>query len=215
MGIIRGGILGGFRKKAGAVIGSYWGSLDVIKGLPRISNKPATQAQLDQRSKFGMVTGFFSYLGDLIEVGYKALSGVETPMNTAVSYHLRNAVTGVSPNFTMDYPQVMFSQGKVKKGGNAVVSATTVAELDFSWTFSGIDGRFEKGTDRLSILVYNRDKHDFVTIKDIVARSVGAYTLSLPVDFSGDLVHVYIGFTSFFDKLKVSDSQYLGSFTIL
>lgn len=51
MGIIRGGILGGFRNKAGAVIGSYWRTLD-IKGLPCISGKAPTQKQLDQRAKF-------------------------------------------------------------------------------------------------------------------------------------------------------------------
>ena len=88
MGIIRGRILGGFRKKAGAVIGAYWRSLDVIKGLPRISNKPPTQAQIDQRLKFALVTGFFSYVSDLIDVGYKALSGVETPMNVACAQPL-------------------------------------------------------------------------------------------------------------------------------
>jgi hypothetical protein len=52
MGIIRQGILGGFRKKTGSVVGAYWRKLDVIRGLPRKSSKPPTIAQLNQQLKF-------------------------------------------------------------------------------------------------------------------------------------------------------------------
>ena len=52
MGIIKGGILGGFSNKTGAVIGAYWRTLNVMRGLPRKSSKAATQLQLDQQAKF-------------------------------------------------------------------------------------------------------------------------------------------------------------------
>jgi len=215
MGIIRGGILGGFRKKAGAVIGSYWRSLDVIKGLPRISNKPPTLAQLDQRARFGLVTSFLSYIKDLIEIGYKALSDVDTPMNVAVSYHLKEAVSGVSPNFVMDYTKVKFSDGKLRMPWDFEFTALIASEIDLTWVNSGNDDLFKAATDRLTVLVYNPAKDDFVRAKNVAARSLETYTLHLPAEYSGDTVHIYVAFNSATDQLLVSKSRYLGSAIIL
>jgi len=215
MGIIRNGILGGFRKKAGAVIGSYWRSLDVIKGLPRISNKPPTVAQLDQRARFGLVTSFLSYIKDLIETGYKALSDVDTPMNVAVSYHIKEAITGVSPNFVMDYTKVMFSQGKLRLPWDFNYTALVASEIDINWVDSGNDDLLKDATDTLTVLVYNPVKDDFVRARNIAARSLETYTMHLPAEYSGDTVHIYVAFNSTTDQLLVSKSRYLGTTIIL
>ncbi|MHA4896273.1 DUF6266 family protein [Pedobacter sp. PWIIR3] len=215
MGIIRGGILGGFRNKAGSVIGSYWRRLDIIKGLPRISGKAPTQKQIDQRIKFGLVTGFCSWMGDLIDAGYKGLSEIETPMNLAVSYHLKEAVLGVSPNFTLDYTKVAFSQGKLNLPRNLAAVSTSAAELDFSWLNYGNEGKFQDDSDRISILVFHPASYEFVIVKNIAARSAEAYTLSLPVEFSGDPVHVYVAFNSTITPELVSKTKYLGLITVM
>ncbi|MHA4894133.1 DUF6266 family protein [Pedobacter sp. PWIIR3] len=215
MGIIRGGILGGFRNKAGSVIGSYWRRLDIIKGLPRISGKAPTQKQLDQRIKFGLVTGFCSWIGDLIDVGYKSLSEIETPMNVAVSYHLKEAITGVSPNFMLDYSKVMFSQGKLRLPSELQAIAGAAGELDFSWSPAGTDNKFRRSDDKLSIMVFHPSTNEFVTVQNVVARSVGSYTLSLPADLSGESVHVYVAFNSVFTRDLVSESKYLGLIAVL
>lgn len=215
MGIIRGGILGGFRNKAGSVIGSYWRRLDIIKGLPRISGKAPTQKQIDQRIKFGLVTGFCSWLGDLIDVGYKGLSEIDTPMDVAVSYHLTEAVIGTSPNFTLDYSKFSFSQGKLTLPRNMAVLSANVAELDFSWLNYGEEGRFQDDTDMISIMVFHPLLYEFVTVKNVVARTAEAYTLSLPAEFSGDSVHVYAAFSSTTTTDLVSKTKYLGLLAVL
>jgi hypothetical protein len=215
MGIIRGGVLGGFRNKTGAVIGSYWRTLDVIKGLPRMSGKAATQAQLDQRAKFKLVTSYFSWIGDLINVGYKALSSIDTPMNVAVSYHLKEAIIGVSPNFTLDYTKVMFSQGKLKLPFSTAATATAVAEIDFSWSNTGANTPYKLGSDMLSILVYHPILFEFVTLHNVAPRSAGSYTMSLPTEFSGEAVHCYVAFNSTERKDFASASKYVGLVTVL
>ncbi|RZK61166.1 MAG: hypothetical protein EOO95_16865, partial [Pedobacter sp.] len=68
MGLIKQGILGGFRKKTGTVVGAYWRKLDVIRALPRNSGKGATQLQINQQLKFGLVTSFLSNISGLIDV---------------------------------------------------------------------------------------------------------------------------------------------------
>ncbi|RZK76263.1 MAG: hypothetical protein EOO85_11800 [Pedobacter sp.] len=216
MGIIRQGILGGFRNKAGAVIGSYWRTLDVIRGLPRISGKAPTLAQIDQRAKFKLVTSYFSWLGDLIAVGYKSLSKIDTPMNVAVSYHLKEAIIGVSPNFSLDYTQVMFSQGRLKLPFSKGATSSSVAEIDFTWSTEVIaNNLYKRETDMLSILVFNPTLFEFVTLHNVVPRSTGSYTMSVPAEFSGDAVHCYLAFNSVDRKDFSSESKYVGLITIL
>jgi len=215
MGIIKWGILGGFRNKTGTVVGSFWRTLDVIRGLPRISGKKATQAQLDQRIKFALVTNYFAWIGDLIAVGYKALSNIDTPMNVAVSYHLKQAVVGVSPNFTLDYTKVMFSQGKLSMPYGISAISTEAAEIELTWTDDGRDNRGKDGTDQLSILVFHPTLFDFVTLHNVVARSAKAYTISLPAEFSGSAVHCYMAFNSIIRKNYASESEHVGLVMVL
>ncbi len=215
MGIIRGGILGGFRNKAGSVIGSYWRTLDIIKGLPRISGKAPTQKQSDQRIKFALVTGFCSWFKGLINVGYKSLSEKDTPMNIAVSFHLKEAVIGTSPNFTLNYAKVAFSQGKLRLPWSMAVLSATAAELDFSWVNFGSDDENQDDTDVISIMIFHPGLYEFVTVKNVVARSANAYTMSVPAEFSGDQVHVYAAFSSTKTPELVSNTKYLGLTTVL
>lgn len=216
MGIIRGGVLGGFRNKTGAVIGSYWRTLDVIKGLPRISGKKATQAQLDQRAKFGLVTSFLGWIGDLIDVGYKELSSIDTPMNLAVSYLLKEAIIGISPNFSIDYTKVKFSHGTLYMPPNTPATSSAAAEVEFTWPIpTGKDHKRCKASDMLSILVFHPILFEFVMLQNVVPRSAGTYTMSLPAEFSGSAAHCYISFNSVMTKDQCSVSKHVGLVTIL
>ena len=210
MGILRQGILGGFRNKAGSVVGSYWRTLDVIKGLPRISGKAATPAQILQRDKFRIVTSGLTWIAPLIQTGFKAKSKIATQMNLAVAYHLENAIKMVAGVPGLDWTKLKFSEGKVTVPSDASAGTGAGVSLDFEWTNLGTDSRFKAATDKLTVLVYNELKDKYVFYENIVDRSAGAYNMVLPGDFSGDLVYVYISFNSTTEKELVSNSVYLG-----
>ncbi|MBB5438151.1 hypothetical protein HDC92_001826 [Pedobacter sp. AK017] len=215
MGIIRQGILGGFRKKTGSVVGAYWRNLDVIRGLPRVSNKPATQAQINQRFKFGLVTGFLARIGGIIDLGFGSGNGSTSPMNEAVSYHLREAITGVAPNFTIDYTKLKMNRGKLLLANAIEVAVTIAARIDFIWLNTVPDGKYKDATDRANVMVYNPVKDSFVVLQGAAARSALGYNLLLPGDYSGDEVHAYISFSSVVKKKLVSDTYYVGEFLVL
>lgn len=58
MGTFRNGGNGAFSGKTGSFIGSNWSDINYIKGIPRISNKPKTQKQLEQQAKFALAVRF-------------------------------------------------------------------------------------------------------------------------------------------------------------
>jgi hypothetical protein len=215
MGIIRQGVLGGFRKKTGSVVGAYHRGQDTIRGLPRVSNKPPTQAQLDQRFKFGMITSFLSWISNLVDIGFGTTTNIPTPMNKAVSYHLKNAITGVSPNFVIDFTKVKYSSGKLALPPGLQIAMATAAKVNFEWTDDGIDTKFKDATDMANVMVYNPTTKQFVTLGNAGPRSAEGYVLQLPLDFSGEEVHCYISFSSVINKQLVSNSFYLGLFEVL
>jgi len=209
MGLIKQGILGGFRKKTGTVVGAYWRRLDVIRALPRSNGKAPTQKQINQQLKFGIVTAFLSNISGLIDEGFKVANSTSTAMNLAVAYHLKEAIIGVEPNFGIDLEKVAFSVGKLElpMEFNAVAVGTTI---EFSWTHDEIDDKLIDATDELVVLAYNASKQKFVKGLTNVPRTAMAHTLQLPSNYVGDEVHVYAGFRSLKKKFLCSQTVYLG-----
>ncbi|TCC99549.1 hypothetical protein FBD94_09810 [Pedobacter hiemivivus] len=217
MGIITWGVLGGFRNKTGAVIGSRFRNRDVIKGLTRPSNKPATLKQLFQRSKFALVTAFLSSFSNFIELFYGNRSASNSPMNEAVSYHLTGAVTTVGTAVEMDYTKVRFARGKLLLPSQMNLAATAPGKVDFEWTdqLAIADHKYKDASDMANLLVYNPTKKQFVSLMGAAPRSAGVFKLQLPPEFGEDYVHGWMNFSSVLKDGLVSDSHYVGKIMIV
>ncbi|MDR6785241.1 hypothetical protein ABIE26_003940 [Pedobacter africanus] len=213
MGFINGGIDYFLRGRVGNHVGRKVDGDNVLAMRPAASTKAPTQAQLDQRFKFGLMTGWLRRLASVIDVGFKDNNKGLTPRNAAVSYNLANAITGVSPNFTISYEDVLYSKGKLDLPGSPVVAVTTAGKLDYSWLAVNGDTN-ALPADKMTFVVYNPSKDKFVTLRGGALRSALAYVLQLPPDWGGDIVEAYFSVVSADGKL-VSDSYYLGSFVVL
>lgn len=215
MGLIEEGMFGAFRKRTGKLVGARWRNLDVIRTLPRKSSKPPTTAQVEQHLRFALITSFLSRMSNLIDLFFGKGNDTPTPMNLAVSYHLKTAVTGVAPNFTLDYSKVRFSVGRLVLPDTMAADAVTPAKVDFTWDDDGEDNKLKDASDMVNVLVYNPTKDKFVVRMKAVPRSAQTYSLQLPPTFSGDPVHCYISFTSVMKKQLHSHSEYLGLLPVL
>lgn len=214
------GQVGTFRGKVGQVVVSKWRDILVGKKTPTKSGKPATDDQQDQRSKFGLVTSFFAGMGSTIKLGFQGHKIGMTPMNACVKYHLDNAVTGVYPNYKMDYTKVIISNangtgeidGAFAPKGEAVADAT----VKISWTLS--PRNFSKDTspdDVLTVMFYSETRKKYVIYPGVAPRSDLSFEAQLPYYFRNDVCHAYIFFHSIGKTKAVSNSEYLGKFTIL
>jgi hypothetical protein len=205
MGKYKKGILGPFRGKVGTVVGAIWRGIRYLKSLPDVSETDPTPAQLNVRSKLVLVTGFLRHLKADIEVGYQQFKKGITPMNAAVSYHLKYAVTGTSAaNYAIDYGKVVLSAGHLPKVEEYDIVLDTPNKIKYTWT-NTLEVDDPSNTDRLRLVVYNPVKDRWVTLKNAAARSAGVYTLNVPAAFSGDDVYTWMYFVSV-DGKQVSDS---------
>lgn len=213
MGLIRQGILGGFRKKTGSVIGAHWRKLDVIKALPRLSGKAPTQQQIEHKQKFAMVTSFLTKAAGLINVGFRSDDTV-TPMNKALAYHLKKAIIGTWPDFAIDMEKFKYSTGSLELPYTVSGEAISDSKIRFVWDRITQQDDLIQPTDTVTVVAYNSDRNTFVKQVAATTRSAGEFELQLPEVFVGDNLHLYISFYSVSKKIS-SETMYLGTATLL
>lgn len=219
MATVKPGQVGDFNGKIGQVVLSKWRDVNVGRSTPKKSTKPPTLAQLDQQSKFGLVTGFLSSISDILAIGYQAGSGGVTPMNAAVSHHLSNGITGVYPNYALDYTKVVISnpssKNEIDSGYAASVLAVADAKVTVSWiTNDPPANKATSLTDQVYLVFYNITKNRFVTFEGKGTRAALSTTSQIPRSFIGDKFHGYLFFVSQNGK-SVSYSDELGGFTLI
>lgn len=160
-----------------------------------------------------MMVEWLGWASDFIDIGYQNYASEMSPMNAAVKYNLVHAVAGVAPAYSIDYPNVLLSRGRLALANQLVMATTVDAQLDFTWT-ANIGTWKGAVTDDAAFIVYNPSKQLFVMSIGVVTRAALSFDMVLPSQFSGDNVHVYMAFVSA-DGKSVSTSEYAGATVVM
>lgn len=212
MGIIKQGILGAFSGKVGTVIGGTWKGISYMRGIAPSYSNPQTPGQLAQRQKFALVIGFLQPMTEFLKIGFKSYAVAQTATNAAMSYNIRNAVSGVYPNFTIDYANALVAKGNLAGALNQAAAPGAAGTIVFTWD----DNSTEIGAsalDKSLIVAYNPVKHQAVTVNGLAERADGTQTITVPDSFSGDLVQCYMAYQN--ASGEVSESAFAGAVTVV
>lgn len=209
MAIIKQGVLGAFSGKVGTVIGTSWKGIAIIRGIAASIANPRTPAQMEQRAKFTLVVKFLRTITAFLRIGFQSAAVKMSGFNAALSYNVQNAITGLYPDFTLDYTKLRVTQGTLPGALNPDAAPGAAASVNFTWEDNSLDGG-SMANDKVMLLVYNPAKGQSVTAVGNMTRADGAQTLALPEAFSGDTVQCYISFTNANESV-VSDSLYVGN----
>jgi hypothetical protein len=215
MGILRSGIFGGFRKKAGPLVGRRVRGQNIITGLHHPSTKTPTQKQLDAQMKFSLLTSFLSAISELVNIGFKHYAKNRSPLNVAYSYNSDNAFVLEDDQYLLNYPKIIYSRGHIEPPDSARVvleRSSSVRSIKFSWSPQG-QSAYCQYTDLGSFLVYNPANMKAVTALNTIDRYALGYTVVLPPDFEDGTVHCYMNFASANEKI-MGDSVYVGVIVI-
>lgn len=209
MAIIKHGILGGFKGKAGTVVGYRLKDQDVMRGLPNVRSTPVTKGELANRTKFVASQVWLQPLTEFLRVGFKDYTARYEGFVAAKSYNSKHAMTQDDAGFYVDPELALVSFGDQNQAN--VASVSSEAENSITLTWEGGEHAYD---DRAMYVVYDIDGRaaDFDTAS--VRRSLKKGTFQLNKDFSGKSVYVYLAFVSE-DRKRRSNSQYLGVVTIL
>lgn len=211
MGTIKQGILGGFSGKVGTVIGGSWKGISYMRSQAQSVKNPRTDGQLSQRSKFALALDFLKPLTDIVRTGFKLYTNKQTAFNAAMSYTLANAISGDYPDYELNFASALISRGSLTSATNGAATSAN-GSVTVTWGDNTGVGT-AKATDKALIAVLNADKGEAVTVSAGEARSTATQTVSVPADWMGEEVQVYLGFISA-DAKEVANSVYLGSVTV-
>lgn len=215
MSKIKPGQIGDFSGKIGQVVVAPWRGLTVGRSAPKKTSKNATLAQLQQRLKFGLVTRFLSPFGDVITRGFPARTGNLSAKNLAASLNLKNAVTGMAPDYEIDYPMVVLGTGKLNGVfGPQAVCLPDNGGLKVSWTINEIDSIGTQPDDEVCVMVYHPKLGKTISHLSLAKRSDLTGTLRLPFSYAGDEIHVWIILFAA-DGKSASESTYLGKHLVI
>lgn len=211
MGTIKQGILGGFSGKVGTVIGGSWKGISYMRSQAQSVKNPRTDGQLSQRSKFALALDFLKPLTDVVRTGFKLYANKQTAFNAAMSYTLANAISGDYPDYELNFASALISRGSLTSATNGAATSAN-GSVTVTWGDNTGVGT-AKATDKALIAVLNADKGEAVTVSAGEARSTVTQTVSVPADWVGEEVQVYLGFISA-DAKEVANSVYLGAVTV-
>ena len=213
MGKLTDGPHGAMTGRTGKLVGRKTKNGNILSLTPHKSNRPATEGQFQVRSELSTMSSFLVCAIKIIRTGFKHHAKKMTPMNAAMSYNLKHAIKRTESDFEIDYPKVMFSRGLLLEPDTPAVAVEAGQKVIFSWVPEQEDTAYNSEADLVSIVTYNVSQNKFTTAVNKGSRGDGLYTMMLPDNFKGNMVHCYISFTSI--KGKASNSVYLGSVVVI
>lgn len=211
MGTINKGILGGFSGKVGNVVGGTWKGIDYMRSKANRRKFTASQLQLEQQVKFALVVRFVQTMTGLVVISFGDFAVRKTGFNSAVSYILKNAITGTYPAYSIQYADALVSRGDLPNVLAPTAAGSGGGLLTFNWTDNSGVG-IAKATDKALLVAYCPALNLCIYTTGSADRSAKTDSLNL-ASFSGQDVHTWIGFISE-NKQNVASSLYTGMVTI-
>lgn len=212
MGTYNKGILGAFSGKVGPVVGATWRGKEVMRSLPKKSNRVATATQELQRLKFTKVTEFLRPLSPVLKRYYGNDTGTKTRRNQAMSYHMKNALNYVDPDFMWDYQKVQISRGDLTGFDDVAATPGTGQSIDINWTNNSGQGE-ALNSDKLVLVIYEETTNTSLYSLNSGIRGDETANYSVPAFLSGLPVQVWATFVAADDK-TFATSLYLGEVLI-
>ena len=213
MAIVQNPVTGRSKKKFGTAVFSTQFGKNTMRTKPLDVHNPKSVKQRQQRNKFTIMVELARLLMEFIRVTFKQVAKRMSQYNAFMATNISFALTGVFPNFTIDYTKLIVSKGTLRGAEGGAVASVAGHKLNVTWTDNSGDGSAQP-TDNAVVLVINDTKKSIISDMTTKTRIDGAISFATPGTWVNDTVHVYLSF-KVPDKDIVSDSTMIGSVAVL
>jgi len=207
------GPTGKFSGKIGNIVLSSWRGLSIGRAAPNKSRKKTTLIQLENRLRFSTGAVFSAKLSEAIAIGYPSNKGIKTAMNVAQQHNIKQAITGIYPNLTINHSQIHLSSGSLAPVYRAQLIVTAEpGNVKITWENPV---NFKLGVeeqDTIQVCLYNESTDCVTFYKDKAFRVDREMTFFTDEPAKG----IFYGwmFLLSADGKRASATQYLGKHEI-
>ena len=180
-----------------------------MRSLPGKRKGTPSAAQVEQQMKFATMIKFQEAFLALLTRTFVDPAGMLSPGNYAMRHNLKDAITGVYLDFSVDYHKVLLSLGKLHNAGAANAEGNGAGKIKFNWVDNSSDTDSAKATDKSILIAYCAETNESVFTLNGPARSTETAVLNVSL-FSGKAVETWLAFISEDGKL-VARNTYLGN----
>ena len=212
MAIMHQGFMGGFTGKLGDKVGYRYRGKMVLRSLPKKRKGPPSQAQIEHREKFTIVTKFLKPLSSfMMEVHKKTIKNM-SGYSKLSSLNMNTIITGNYPDLKIEYSKVLLTKGSLRGLDHPIISCARNGHIVFRWND---DGGVANGlaSDQVHLLFYIEESKDWKILKNIADRRDGGCILDMK-EFRCCRLQTYVSIISC-DGHRVSNSQYTGMIHVL
>ena len=143
----------------------------------------------------------------LLNQTFKPVEIRHSGYNKAFAYNLKNSITGLYPNLSIDYSMLLLGRGDLPNAGSPSATSSMDGKIEFSWTDNSGKGK-ALPTDRAYVIACCEEFGEWIYEVGIAVRSAASFKLDASKAV-GKSMQTYIGFISD-DEKEVSDSVYTG-----
>ena len=191
MATLKNGLFGQFSGKIGGVVGSSWKGKQVVKKLPGPRKTGPSPVQLKQQARFTQLIGFLKPITPILNKAFEKTKLQMTAFNKAFSNN-KNAVTGIYPDFTIDYTNVILCKGSIRNPNVITVMVNSEGKMVLSVSKSSLYSIAAIWT-LFFIAAYNEESRRWIYVMNPAPASDQTYELDLSL-FRSKSFHTYAGF---------------------
>ena len=209
MALINNGILGSFAGKVGPVTGYTRFGKSIMRSASSNVVDKLTPARQAQREKVKMCNTFMkAFTGTgLFSKTFPYYGQGGSGYNRAMGVLLNKAVYGSFPGYHIDYAKFLISCGPLPEAEGALVTVTSVHNLQFTWINNSANGT-AKANDRVVLVAYFAAAAQIIFSLDSADRAAGQAMLDTHL-MQGLAAETWIGFLSD-DERDAANSVYTG-----
>jgi len=197
---------------------SKWRGLNIVKSrIGKRRKKTESKKVVLQNEVFSIVQSFLNkFPKGFFNIGYRLPKNAKmTALNAATSYHMRNAVIGESPDLSIDYSQVKFTQSRrpIENGWKATFTNAGNGEIVIKWELNPFPEKSTHLDDQAVAVFYSEETKEFL-IKGAKQRDSLVHNYLWEKELEGTQFYGWLFFVSADGKL-VSGTQYLGKLKMM
>lgn len=191
MGVIRRGILGGFRGKVANIVGTSWKGIAVMKSLPLSVANPRTPSQQTQRNTFSQVVAVASLLlVDIVKPLWDRFAQAQSGFNAFISTNIDQ----FDANGVQSPGDVVIANGSLGAKIDNIVASSAGNTLRVEW-LTGDPGQGVAADDLAYVAGYNATQERWMpTAQDGTTAADGQMDVNSGDVNSADEIWCYLAF---------------------